>query len=290
MRGLMMKKVILLAGCIGLIASCGVKDEGIGAPLGKTAIKDKNGVVVGYVAENTVTDATMSESFDTYDFLMQDINSNLVRLNLASGKLARIGVGGGYYGHDNYPLYFETENCGGAVYTYNTQIGFLGKTYPFMTDSAKSAVDNTISEKAYELTSIAVGTEKVKSYLVLDYVYNLDTNRFNAEDSDTNKYKCVSFADVAPTDGWGQCIETTGAITCSDTIQEDSYLSYNNCVDDCSTGTFTPYNTIKTSLPLTMATYSRDWGVLTEVAAQDITDKKAIVDYSDVAPLTIATF
>jgi len=284
-----MKKMIMLVGCIGLFAFYGCGGNEIGQPLGKTAIKDKNGVVVGYVAEEAITVVdSRAESFDTYDYLMQDINGNLVRLNLASGKLARIG--GSYYSGNssNEPIYFSTENCGGIVYINSTLMGFLSETYPFMTDSTKSAVDATASAKTYELTSIATGTERVESFLVLDSTYT-DVNRFNFEDSNTNKYKCVTFASLAPTAGWGQCVETTGEVSCSDTIDQESY--YNDpCVDHCSSGVFTPYSTTTAALPLTASTYSRDWGILTGVTNQDVIDKKAIVDYSAVAPLTIATF
>ena len=278
-----MKKLILVAACFGLLASCG---SGINIS-GDAVVKDKNDVVVGYLSSAILTHA-VSDGYGSY-MVMQDLKGNFVSLNLASGKLVR----------DSF-VFFSTKDCGGSVYTDNVQVGYLYKTYPFMTDSSKTAVNATAAEKVYEVTSVAAGTETIKSFLVIDTVYNATTNPYNADDTSTYKYKCVSIATLladavtaVEATKLGKCTNS-GQVTCRDTQNITYWTSGGGAYQFCSNpsnlcggqpGSFTAYAD-QTGVPLTAETYDKSWGVLTEVSAQDITDKKVIVDYSEVAPLT----
>ena len=267
-----MKKLLLIAGCIALLTSCG----GGKGSYGDAVVKDKNGDVVGYLSSSLRVGLT---SINLSNYMMQDLNGNFAPVDFASGKLDR----------SEY-LYFSTQNCGGSVYAPSTMINLLYKSYPFMTDSTRTTVDATAAEKVYNTTDIAIGTETVKSYLVLDQTYS----GYNAYDTNTYKYICVTIVKAladAVTAGrataLGQCMNA-GQITCNDDIStiNSPYSSFCSSPSTPCVGTFTPYAD-QTSVQLTYETYAKQWGILTEVAAADITSKKVIVDYSAVAPLKV---
>ena len=278
-----MKKIIFIAVCCVFLTSCGNGP----ATTGSGVIKDKNETVVGYLSDSLMMPTRVqSDSIYMSGVIMQDLKGDFVWVNLASGKLLRDDI-----------LYFSDANCGGTAYVPDTMINALYKTYPFMTDSTKTVVDASAAEKVYIINSAAAGTETIKSFLVLDTAPS-DVNRFNAADSSTYKYLCVSVTNLlaqavaaGKATALGQCVNS-GQVTCSDTTDitgwtPTGFFSFcSNPLTPCS-GTFTPYAD-QTALPLTVETYTKDWGVLTEVSAQDITDKKVIVDYSQVAPLKVS--
>ena len=259
-----MKKLILMTGFLLLLASCG-GSGGVDAPLGQIAVKDKTGTVVGYLANDAILMASIGLPYMTF---MQDVNSNFAVVSLADGKLLRFST-----------IYFSDENCGkdGTAYIDTAWINMLISTYPFMTDSSKAAADATATAKTYNIGSIAAGTETIKSFIVLDNVYS-DVNRYNENDSSTDKYKCVTVAQrltLAITDGRagaagiGQCTSTSGEVTCSDiaTNRDGTSDDYCSKAAACNPGTFTPY-AVQTALPITDETYYKGWGVLTVVSTK----------------------
>ena len=269
-----MKKLILMVGCLALLASCG----GGKTVYGDLAVKDKNGDVVGYTSISAILlNGLMADSA-----IVQDLNGNWVDLAIATGKLNR-----------NNELYFSTVNCGGTAYVGEiTTINRLFKTYPFMTDSAKTAADTSATSRFYELTSIASETDTVRSFFdsgSKDTSYTTE-NPYNLLDSNTWKYKCESVATFVSNLGTpiGSCTASSGQVTCRDTI-DLIYSSGGVSCSACAGATFTPYPD-QGALPLENETYEKYWGVLTEVSAADITDGKVIVDYSEVAPLTIEAY
>ena len=255
--------------CSLLLASCGGGETVYGDAL----VKDKNDNVVGYASTYLLYVFNNAGGGFSY-IVMQDVNGNIVEVNLLSGKLIR-----------SAGFYFSGENCDGAIYAQAGIEGVIYKSYPFMTDSTKTAVDSTASEKSYIITSSADGEETIKSYLALDTAYT-EANQYKSSDSNTWKYKCVTVASNAPVGppvGWGQCVDN-GQITCSDTA---GYLY--RCGARCGVdypGVFDRYSD-QTTLPLTNETYTKSWNVLTEVPSEDIASGKVIVDYSDVAPLML---
>ncbi|MEI6080243.1 MAG: hypothetical protein WCQ53_06390, partial [bacterium] len=117
--------------------------------------------------------------------------------------------------------------------------------------------------------------------------------------TNTYKYLCVSVATlladavaVGQASQIGQCTHN-GEVTCSDTVDTTYWTSTGFtkfCSDPANTacvGTFVPYSD-QAAFPLTVESYTKDWGALTEVSAQDIADKNVIVDYSKVAPLKVS--
>jgi hypothetical protein len=258
-----MKKMffaVLAVVSLMLVSSCGKTSI-----YSNYTVKDKDAKVVGY-------------SDGTY---LQDLEGNWLRFDFLTGKIRRESA-----------LYFSNANCTGTAYIglNFSSLNYIYKTYPYMYgDNSTNPADSTASDFFYKVTSIALGTENVKSYLVLDTTYTTDYS-YNPNDSNTWKYTCVTVADTATNAGvdYGQCKAAgTQQIICTDTVGTFQGLP---CEVTCTTqsGDFTQYPANE-YVPLQDSTYTQNWGVLTDVSAE-AANGSIIIDYSDKAPLELVSF
>ncbi len=264
-----MKKTVLAfvaVTCLTLLSSCG----GGTSVYSNYVVNDKDGNLIGY-------------SDGQY---LQDFEGNWIDVNWASGQIFK-----------DADVYFSGDDCTGTVYYEPSLIGFTNyvvKTYPYMYgDNSTKAADATVKEFVYKITSIATGTEKIKSFLELDDTYVSINNPYNPDDTSTWKYKCTKVADWAAGKLIGSC-KVAGKTTCVDTAtRAGSASTCGNNVWQCdpstgAAGVFTAYDP-QTELPLDDQSYTREWGVLTDIA-QDVVDEKITVDYSSKAPLKLVSF